>query len=757
MTIISHFNCSISHLFFYLSLIFFFSCSVSPKNDLESKIDHLLNQMTLEEKVGQMTQLNLDVVCKGEVFKLIEPIQIDSVKLHKAIIQYNVGSIFNCGGHTLTREQWKEIITSIQHTATQKTRLKIPIIYGIDAIHGVNYTVGATLFPQELAQAATWNPELVRQSTAITAYEVRASGSTWNFSPVLDLGRQPLWSRFFETYGEDVFLAKNMAKAAINGYEGDDISNPEKVAACCKHFLGYSFPLSGKDRTPAWIDERNLREYFLPTFAEAIKAGAHSVMVNSGEINGIPVHANYDILTKLLKLELNFQGIAVTDWEDIIKLNSVHHVAVSVKDAVKIAVNAGVDMSMVPNDFSFADFLIELVNEKQVDMSRIDDAVRRILRVKFRLGLFEKPIPDFDYYKKFGSDEFSNISFQTALEGMTLLKNEKNILPLSKNEKILITGPAANLLNILNGSWTHTWQGVDSTYNTKGKKTILQAIQEKIGRDKVIFVEGVSLDKEINIDKAVEAAKKVKAVIICLGEIPCTEKPGDIEDLTLPKAQINLVKKISETGTPIIFVMVFNRPRIINEIEPLARGIVMTYLPGDEGGRAIASTIFGENNPSGKLPFTYPKFSGSILHYDRKYAEEDDAYFGKNGYTPQWDFGFGLSYTNFEYSDLKLNKDTISQNDTLIVSVLVKNIGKVNGKEVVQLYVSDLFASITPSVKRLRGFEKINLSSGEENLVSFKITSDDLAFVGLNNQWRVEEGEFEIKIDALSQRMFIKF
>jgi beta-glucosidase len=727
--------------------------SINPA--ISSKVNVLVSKMSIEEKVGQMTQLNLDVISKGEVYNLKEPHELDEVKLRKAILEYKVGSILNCGGHTFTKEHWNEIIHRIQELATKETKLKIPVLYGIDAIHGVNYTVGATLFPQPLGQAATWNPQLAEQAASITAYEVRASGIPWNFSPVLDIGRQPLWSRFFETYGEDVYLATEFASAVIKGYQGNSVSDKTKVAACMKHFLGYSYPLSGKDRTPAWIPERELREYFLPTFKTAIENGAKTVMINSGEINGIPVHANKEILTKLLREELKFTGVAVTDWEDIIKLFKIHHVAPSLKEAVKIAINAGIDMSMVPNDYEFSDLLIQLVKEKQVPMARIDEAVKRILTLKFELGLFERPETNPMDYPDFGSEKFKDISYQASVESITLLKNENTILPLSKDKKVLVCGPAANSLNILNGAWTHTWQGLDSNYNTKGKATVLQALKNIAGSDKIKFVLGSSLDEDKSIQSAADAAKSCDVVIACLGEIPSTEKPGDIEDLTLPNAQVQLVKELIKTGRPVVVVLVVNRPRIIRELADLVQAIVMAYLPSDEGGRALASVLYGDENPSGKLPFTYPRFTGSLIPYDHKYSEKLDKNFGENGYNPQFPFGFGLSYTSFEYTELTISKDSLRANETFTARVKVKNTGNRVGKEVVQLYLSDLYASITPSAKKLKGFQKVELNSGETETVTFTLTKKDFEFIGANNKSVFEPGEFEVSIGNLKKKFKI--
>ncbi|MFM7023555.1 MAG: glycoside hydrolase family 3 N-terminal domain-containing protein [Flavobacteriales bacterium] len=725
--------------------------TLSAQQSVEAKIDQLISSMTLQEKVGQMTQLTLDMVCKGQPLTDGKTMEIDQVKLDSVLLHYHVGSILNTGTSALPREKWFELITQIQKVATEKTRLKIPVLYGIDAIHGATYTQGSTMFPQELGMAATWNPSLAEKGGSVCAYEVRASAIPWNFSPVLDLGRQPLWSRFFETYGEDPYLATQMGNAIVKGYQGDNFNHPEKVAACLKHYVGYSYSVSGKDRTPILMPERLLREYYLVPFANAIKNGAMTVMVNSSEINGSPVHADYHILTEILKQELKFEGFAVTDWEDIIMLHTVHKVAPTYKDAVAMAINAGIDMSMTPLDVSFCKYLIELVNEGKVPMSRIDDAVRRILRVKFKLGLFEHPYYGMKNYSKFGSAEFADASYQAALESITLLKNQNTTLPLSKEKKVLVTGVAANLMNPLNGAWTHTWQGVETKFNTPGKKTVYQAIQDEIGAAKAVYVEGTSYDKDVNTAAAVKEAANVDYIIVCLGEKPSAEKPGDIDDLTMDKVQMNLVKELAKTGKPIILVLAENRPRIISEIEPLVAAVVMAYHPGNEGGRAIAEILFGDANPSGKLPFTYPRYTGSFSTYDYKFSETRDQTFGFNEINPQYTFGSGLSYTSFQYSDLTIDKTKIGMSDSVKVSVKVTNTGKREGKEVVQLYVRDEYASITPSNKRLRGFSKVSLKAGESTVVTFVIHPKDLAFVNAKNEWITEAGDFTVMIDKMSK------
>jgi beta-glucosidase len=717
-------------------------------------IEDIIAKMSIEEKVGQMTQINLDVISKGEVYKLNEPHELDLEKLDLAVNTYYIGSVLNVGGHTYTREHWKEIITTIQQKAISEGN-GIPIIYGIDAIHGVNYTVDATLFPQQIAQAATWNPDLVKEAASITAYECRASGIPWNFSPVLDLARQPLWSRFFETYGEDVYLAKTMASSVIQGYQGDNPSDNEKVASCMKHFVGYSMPITGKDRTPAWIPERQLREYFLPTFEAAIAQNALTIMINSGEMNGIPVHADHDILTKLLRDEMGFKGLVVTDWEDIIKLYRDHKVAKDMREAVKIAVLAGIDMSMTPNDYSFNEALIDLVKSGEIPESRLDQSCRRILWVKKQLGLFNQPIPNFDYYKRFASKEHREAARRTAEESITLLKNNHNLLPLAKGTKVLVCGPSANSLNIQNGAWTHTWQGVDTTFNTVGVNTFYKAIAA-YNSGNVDYAIGSEVFNERDINWALELARKNDVIVVCLGEKPSTEKPGDIEDLNLPDAQQRLVRELSKLGKPLILVFAFNRPLILREIEPLANAILHTYLPGDYGGDALARILFGAVNPSGKLPFTYPRQTGSLLFYDHKYTELLDTEFGHSAFNPQWEFGHGLSYSKFLYSGLKLDKSTYGLNDTIRVSVNVINQSERQGKEVVQVFISDLVASITPSVKRLRAFSKIQLDPAQNSMVQLKIPVSDLAFIGKELSWIVEPGEFVVEINGLKQKFTVK-
>lgn len=719
--------------------------TVAPKTELDKKVDALLAKMTLEEKVGQMTEVTLDVVSKPNNGNH----QLDNDKLKEAILKYHVGSILNVSGAAYTREHWYDIISGIQKVAAQD-RLKIPVIYGIDGIHGQNYTAGSTLFPHEIALAATFNRALAHRQGEITAYEVRASYIPWNYSPVLDLGRNPLWPRIYETFGEDPYLAKTMGASLIRGYQGTDIGDKYHVTACMKHYLGYSFPLDGKDRTPAWIPDRYMREYFLPSFAEAVKAGAHTVMVNSAEINGVPVHASKYLLTDVLRGELHFDGVVVTDWRDIQYLHDRHHIAATQKDAVMIAVNAGVDMSMVPLDYTFYTYLMELAKEGKVPMWRINEATRRIIKLKYQLGLFERPVGNPDDYPKFGSDEFRKASLQASEEAITLLKNNNNVLPLKKDMKILVTGPTANTMRSLDGGWSYTWQGDVADKFAANKNTILEAIRQKIGKDNVTYQPGTDFDKEQSIVDAVSAAKKADAVVLCLGELSYTENVGNIDDLNLPAVQTQLADELAKTGKPIILVMAEGRPRIVTEAESHSAATLMTYFAGNEGGDALANILFGDVNPSGKLSITYPRYANALVNYYRKNLENgnpDDSH----GYNPLYEFGYGLSYTTFSYSNLHLSKPDLKDGETLTVTVDVKNTGAVEGKESVLLYTSQLYASISPDTKRLRAYDKIDLKPGETKTVTFKITPQDIAFVNDVSKTVTEAGEFKIQIGDQTQ------
>ncbi len=712
----------------------------------EDEITSLLDKMTIKEKIGQMTQVTLEVMLKREDGKLVEPHTLDPDKVKKFVGEYGVGSVLNFAGYVYPREQWLEIVSGIQKHASEKTNNNIPVLYGIDAIHGMNYTTGATLFPQQIGQAATWNPQLVKEAARITAYETRASAIHWNFSPVLGVGRTPVWPRFWETFGEDVHLVSTLGTAIIEGYEGNDVSDKERVAACMKHYAGYSMPLSGKDRTPAWIPERMFREFFLPPFEAAVEAGVHTAMINSGEVNGIPVHTSDFLLEDILRDELDFKGLAVSDWEDIKYLHDRHKVASTQREAVKMAVEAGVDMSMVPMDLSFADYLLDLVKSGEISEERIDESVRRILRVKFSLGLFETPVTYPKDYPEFASEKFRQASLETAQESITLLKNKNDILPFGKDAKVLITGPTANSMVPLNGGWSYTWQGRRTDEFAGQYNTILEAFQHDLGEENALFAQGVDFEGNLNLDEVKEKAEDSDFILLCLGENSYTEKPGDINTLALDENQELLAQTAFETGKPVILVLAQGRPRIIRNIEPQTDAVLMAYLPGNEGANAIADIVLGEVNPSGKLPFSYPRFENDLLPYDHKFTSAIDTENGWTAYNPQYPFGFGLSYTSFEYKNLTIDKKELSRNDALEIMVDVTNTGDRAGKEVVQLFVTDNYASVTPSVKRLRDYKKISLDAGETKTVSFKLDPSKLAFVGRENKWVLENGEFTIEI-----------
>jgi beta-glucosidase len=752
----------------FLCWFVLFSCSVKQTDSIEEKVESLLEEMTLEEKVGQMAQITLDVIGKGDSrYNSYEPFSIDTAMLRKAILEYHVGSVLNTtNNYALTPAKWNEIISFIQQIAMEESRMKIPVVYGIDAIHGVTYTDGATIFPQQITLAATFNPLHAYNMARVTAYETRASGIPWNFSPVLDLGADPRFSRQFEGFGEDPYLVGVMGEQMILGYEGmtDSVNSPYKIATCVKHFLGYSVPASGKDRTPAYIPENMLREYHLEPFKKVIDAGAESVMINSGIINGISVHASNKLITGLLKEELGFEGVVVTDWMDIINLHTRDKIAIDNKEAIKLAVNAGVDMSMVPYEFEqFCQDLIALVQEGEVKESRIDDAVRRILCMKMKLGLWENPVTKIDDYPEFASEKSSKEAYEAAAEAITLLKNEGRILPLSKSVKVLVTGPNANSMRALNGGWTYSWQGEKTDRYAQQYNTILEAIQHKIGGINVQYIPGVSYvetgnyyeDKDDRFNEVVQQAKKADVVILCLGENSYTEKPGDLNDLTLSHNQLNLAKEVAKSGKPVILVLNEGRPRCIREIEPSMAAVVQTYLPGNYGGDALADILFGDVNPSGKLPYTYPSYPNSLVTYYHKPAEEqkraEGAYVYESDYNPQYEFGYGLSYTDFEYSNLRVSSKTISGNKPVEIFVDIANTGSRRGKEVVMLYTSDLYASITPDVKRLRRFTKIELEPGEKKTVRFELNARDLAFVTPDGKWVTEPGDFEIKTGSLKQ------
>ncbi len=714
----------------------------------KQKADALLKKMTLEDKVGQMTQVTFAVIAKGGWGNTDGA--IDAAALKKAVVDYRVGSILNTTAHALSMDTWRTVITQIQDES-KNTAQKIPVIYGLDGMHGQTYTLNSTLFPQNIGLAATRNPALAAAIAKVTAKELRASGIRWNFAPVLDIGRQPLWSRFPETYGEDVFIGKTMGAAAIKAYEEDGLKNMTAVASCMKHYLGYSNPKNGKDRTPTYMPEIEMREYYLPQFRAAVKAGSSTIMINSGEINGEPVHSNKYLLTDVLRKELGFEGLIVTDWEDIKRLHERHNVAATPRQAVVMAINAGIDMSMVPGDFSFYDLLVEAVKKGEVPMSRIDDAVKRILALKYKLGLFDNPYPEDAAKANFGLPAYQTLALDAAHEAMTLLKNKDNTLPLSKNTKVLVAGPSAQSISALNGCWSYTWQGKEEEWYPKDSKTIFQSIREKVGEANAITTTEKGFDSKANYDvaKLTAAAANVDVIVLCIGEDAYAESPGNTRELALPDEQVALVKAAAATGKPVILVLTEGRPRFITNIEPIAKGILMTYWSGKKTAEAIADVLFGDYNPDGKLPFSYPKSMGEIVLYDRKPTEEVREVFNDNintGYEPLFAFGHGLSYTSFEYSNLQLSSNTLTAATTLTVSVTVKNTGSRDGKHSVELYSRDLYASITPSMQRLRAFEKINLKAGESKTVSFKIGKDDLAFVNAQLKTVTEAGEFEVMV-----------
>lgn len=745
----------------------FFQRAVRLKRppDFTRRVEALVARMTLEEKVGQMTQLQIGMVTTGSD----QDIRIDPAKLEKAVVKYGVGSVLNVSGQALTVDAWHEIIRRIQEAAG-RTRLKIPVIYGIDTVHGANYVRGATLFPQEIGMAATWNPELMQRSQELAAAETRAAGIPWSFSPVLDIGRQPLWPRFYETFGEDPYLATVLGVAFVRGLEGQDLAANTSVASSLKHYVGYSQPLNGRDRTPAWIPENYLREFFLPTFAAAVRAGARTVMVNSAEINGTPGHVNKQLLTDILRGELGFKGFVVSDWEDIKKLVTQWKVAADEKEATRMSVMAGVDMSMVPSDYSFADHLITLVKEGSVPMSRIDEAVRRILLVKFELGLFERPGPEASLKDVVGQNSSRDVALQAARESLVLLKNEGSLLPLARGRKVLVTGPTANSLVSLNNGWTYVWQGSEESLYPKDRPTILRALEGKFGGN-LRYEPGTRItrpassnpngtptdrDEEVDIPAAVRAARDADVVVLCLGEGSYTETPGNITDLNLPDPQLKLAEAIQATGKPVILVLVEGRPRVINRIAEKSAAILLALNPGNEGGVAVADVLTGDYNPGGRLPFTYPRTPNGLVTYDHKLFETAATSFGNMAFNPQFGFGHGLSYTSYAYSDLRLERRQVPWNGNVGVSVTVRNTGRRAGKETVILYVRDLVASLAPPGKRVRRFAKVYLEPGESRTLTFTLRPEDLSFVGADNRTVVEPGDFDVMVGDLTERFTLR-
>lgn len=719
----------------------------------ENKITDLLAQMTLKEKAGQMLNIGLPAILSGGYWDARDSAVFDSLRFKELVIDYAIGSIHNTPGFTPDQGDWYQIIKTIQDSALTKSRLGIPVLYGIDNIHGANYVNGSTMFPHQIAIAATWNTELSRRSAEITSYESRAASLPWNFNPNADVAMSPLWGRIAESFGEDPYLISEMVKAYLKGSQEKGLQDSTSTAVCVKHYIGYGAGRNGKDRANAIIPENDLRQYFLPPFVKAIQNGAMGVMISSNAVNGIPCHINKYYINDILKGELGFKGVVISDFSDVEFLVEAHLSAKDKREATKMAINAGLDMIMNPYNADIVDIIVELVEVGEIPMSRIDDAVSRILRLKFYLNLFDVPYNNPENYPEFGGEKHIEVNYQAASEAITLLKNMHDILPLPSTKKVLVTGYSANSINILNGAWSRTFLGRETKYNDPNKLTILNAIKKQIGADNVEFIEGTDYLEDINSDLAAQKAKNVDYIIVSVGEIPATEKPSDINELELPKVQQELIKKLAKVGKPIILVMVQGRPRIIKDIEPLVDAIIMAYLPGDEGGRAISDVLFGKVNPSGKLPYTYPEFSGNYLPYYHKKTDIRDANWGYDGFYTQFEFGFGLSYTNFEYSNLRLSADTISKSEELTISIDVKNIGAREGKEIVQVYLKDLVATLSPDSKKLVQFSKISLNAGETKTVYFTLTSKDLASIGIDNKWIIELGEFELQIGGNPQKL----
>ena len=726
---------------------------------IEANIQEWLQKMTLEEKIGQMCEITIDVVTDFEA-SMKHGFVLDKAKLDTVIGKYKVGSLLNVPlSIAQPKEKWAEAIKQIQELSMKE--IGIPCIYGVDQIHGTTYTLGGTFFPQGVNMGASFNRDLVKREAEISAYETKAGCIPWTYAPVVDLGRDPRWSRMWENYGEDCYVNAEMGKASVIGFQGEDPNHigPNHVAACMKHYMGYGVPVSGKDRTPSSISRSDMREKHFAPYLEAVRQGALSVMVNSGVDNGMPFHANKEYLTKWLKEDLNWDGMIVTDWADINNLCTRDHIAATKKEAIKIAINAGIDMSMVPYEVSFCDYLKELVEEGEVPMSRIDDAVARVLRLKYRLGLFDKPYWSTEDYPKFGSEEFAQTALQAAEESEVLLKNEGGILPLAKGKKILLAGPNANSMRCLNGGWSYSWQGHRADECAQAYNTIYEALCNKFGKENIIYEPGVTYAPYKNdnwweentpeIEKSVEAARNADVIIACIGENSYCETPGNLTDLNLSANQQNLVKALAETGKPIILILNEGRPRLIKDIEPLAKAVVNIMLPGNYGGDALANLLAGDANFSAKMPYTYPKHINALATYDYKPCENIGQMGGNYNYDSvmdiQWPFGFGLSYTTYKYSNLKVDKPQFTADDVLTFSVDVTNTGSMAGKESVLLYSKDLVASSTPDNIRLRNFEKISLNPGETKTVTMTLKGSDLAFVNYYGQWTLEKGDFKVK------------
>ena len=723
---------------------------------IEAQVEQTLKKLTLEEKIGQMMELVTDLFGandKNGVF------YIDEHKTDSILSRYKIGSILNAPNTCApTAKQWEKYIAQIQKISMK--RIGIPCVFGLDQNHGSTYTQGGTLFPQNINVAASFNREIARRSAEATAYETRAVSIPWTYSPTVDLGRDARWPRIWENFGEDCYLSSEMGKAMVYGFQGEDPNNIDQyhIATSMKHFMGYGVPWTGKDRTPAYISPADLREKHFAPFLAGLQAGALTVMVNSASVNGMPMHANKDILTGWLKEETGWDGVLITDWADINNLYTREMVAKDKKDALRIAINAGIDMIMEPYSCDACGYLIELVKEGKIPMSRIDDACRRVLRMKYRLDLFKNPTQKLKYYPKFGGEEFAKLALEGATESMVLLKNEANILPLQHGKKILLTGPNANQMRCLDGGWSYTWQGHRADEFAGKYNTIYEAFCNEYGKENVILNQGVTYNEkgkyweenEPQIQGAVDAAKDADIIVACIGENSYTETPGNLTDLWLSENQRNLVKELAKTGKPVVLVLNEGRPRLIADIEPLAQGIIDILIPGNMGGDALANLVSGKSNFSGKMPYTYPKEINSLANYDFKKSEEVGTMEGAYDYnakiTQQWGFGYGLSYTSYKYSNLKVSQSDFRHGDIIKVSVDVKNTGKVAGKESVLLFSSDLIASMVPDGRRLRAFDKIELQPGETKTVTFELKADDLAFVGWNGKWRLEEGDFKLMI-----------
>ena len=723
---------------------------------IEAQVEQTLKKLTLEEKIGQMMELVTDLFGandKNGVF------YIDEHKTDSILSRYKIGSILNAPNTCApTAKQWEKYIAQIQKISMK--RIGIPCVFGLDQNHGSTYTQGGTLFPQNINVAATFNREIARRSAEATAYETRAVSIPWTYSPTVDLGRDARWPRIWENFGEDCYLSSEMGKAMVYGFQGEDPNNIDQyhIATSMKHFMGYGVPWTGKDRTPAYISPADLREKHFAPFLAGLQAGALTVMVNSASVNGMPMHVNKDILTGWLKEETGWDGVLITDWADINNLYTREMVAKDKKDALRIAINAGIDMIMEPYSCDACGYLVELVKEGKIPMSRIDDACRRVLRMKYRLDLFKNPTQKLKNYPKFGGEEFAKLALEGATESMVLLKNEGNILPLQHGKKILLTGPNANQMRCLDGGWSYTWQGHRADEFAGKYNTIYEAFCNEYGKENVILNQGVTYNEkgkyweenEPQIQGAVAAAKDADIIVACIGENSYTETPGNLTDLWLSENQRNLVKALAQTGKPVILVLNEGRPRLIADIEPLAQGIIDILIPGNMGGDALVNLVSGKSNFSGKMPYTYPKEINSLANYDFKKSEEVGTMEGAYDYnakiTQQWGFGYGLSYTTYKYSNLKVSQSDFRHGDIIKVSVDVKNTGKVAGKESVLLFSSDLIASMVPDGRRLRAFDKVELQPGETKTMIFELKADDLAFVGWNGKWRLEEGDFKLMI-----------